>query len=100
MEALRKLLVKAIEMLDTDGCPTLSNEELIYISNIINKPKTLGREAAAKYLHVSLTEFHKLRNEHVIPNPRSVVGLKELQYYTLDLDKCLPIIQLRTTNTR
>jgi len=97
---LRKLLLHAIEMIDTNQCPRISDDDIIIISNILNPPKTLGREAAAKHLKVSLTEFHKLRNDHIIPDPRSVVGLKELQYYTLDLDKCLPLIQLRATNTR
>ena len=98
--ALRKLLLTAIEMIDNGDCPKVTDDDIILITNMMHPPKTHGRESAAKYIGVSLTEFHRLRREHLIPEPRSVVGLKELQYYTIDLDNYLLTIKLQATDTR
>ena len=60
MEHLRKLLIKAIEMIDSGECEHITPEELEMLSNIVNKPTTMGREDAAKYLGVSLNRLHEL----------------------------------------
>ena len=89
MDALRVLLAKAISMIDDGKCPTLSQEELETISNILNPPVAMGRETAAKFLGVSLNEFHKLIHEGIISPPRKVAEFKELHYYASDLKKSL-----------
>jgi len=85
MDVLKALLQKAIEMVDNGECANLTQEELDTISAIIHQPRTMGREAAAQFLGLSLNEFHKLRNAGIIHDPRKVKGLKEKMYYMADL---------------
>ena len=101
MHILEKLILKALEMFRDGECDHITSEEIELISNIINKPKTLGREAAAKHLGICLNRFHELINEGVIPKPRKVQGFKEKQYYLSDLDK-IPIskVHKRTNNPK
>ena len=95
MEHLRKLLIKAIEMIDSGECEHITPEELEMLSNIVNKPTTMGREDATKYLGVSLNRLHELREVGLLKSPRKVRGFKEKAYYLSDLNKCLEELILR-----
>ena len=64
------------------------------ISIIIHKPEALGREAAAKFLGISLNRFHELRDEGIIPCPKKRQGFKEKEYYTRDLEKCMDLVKI------
>ena len=85
MDVLLSLLHKAIEMVENGECAELSQQDLDTLSSIIHQPRSMGREAAAQFLGVSLNEFHALRNSGIIRDPRKVAGLKEKQYYLADL---------------
>jgi len=98
MKVLRKLLEKAIQMIDDGECDNVSVEDLELISILINHPTTMGREAAAEFLGVNLNEFHKLRRDGIICEPRKVVGFKELHYYTSDLRKSKQAMSLINNN--
>ena len=87
MEYLKKLLLKAIEMVDAGECEGLTQEDFDAISEIIHRPISVGREDAAKFLGVSLNEFHRLRDEGVIPLPMPRKGFKEKEYFMSDLKK-------------
>ena len=89
MDALKKLLLKAIEMVENGECDKISPYEIEVLSNMVNPPTVFGREDAAKFLGVSLNEFHKLIHRGIVSPPRKVVGLKELHYYKSDLKKSL-----------
>lgn len=94
MERLKKLLLKAIEMIDNGECNHITSEELITISEIIHRPQTMGREDAAKYLGVSLNRLHELRELGILKSPRKIKGFKEKAYYISDLNKCLEELKL------
>lgn len=89
MNALKKLLEKAIEMIDDGEFDDITCEDLEQISIIIHNPQTMGREEAAKYLGISLNKFHELRDQGLIPEPRKRKGFKEKEYYLSDLCKYL-----------
>ena len=87
MDALKALLLKAVEMIDEGECGHITAEEFAIISEIIHAPKSCGREDAAKYLGVSLNRFHELRDDGVILPARKRRGFKELEYFMVDLKK-------------
>ena len=87
MEYLRKLLLKALEMLDAGECDHITPEELAMLAEIIHRPVSVGREDAARFLGISLNKFHELRDSGDIPAPRKVKGQKEKLYYMSDLKK-------------
>ena len=87
MEYLRKLLLKALEMVDNGECDNITPEEMTMLCEIIHRPVSVGREDAAKYLGLSLNHFHELRDQGVIPEPRKIKGQKEKLYYMSDMKK-------------
>jgi len=89
MERIKGLLFKALEMIDSGECDSITDDEIEQISAIIHRPEYLGREAAAKHLHVSLNRFHELRDSGIIPMPKKVVGQKEKLYSVCELKKCV-----------
>jgi len=94
-KALKLLLKKVEEMIDNNECDHLTDSDIETVSQLLLQPKAIGREEAAKYLGVSLNEFHKLRNEGIIKEPRKLSGFKELYYYTSDLKKSRAIINCK-----
>ena len=87
MDVLKKLLLKALEMVEAGDCDHISPDDVEKLSILIHPVETVGREHAAKFLGVSLNRFHELRDEGIIKPPRVVAGLKEKQYYMSDLKK-------------
>ena len=94
MKILEKLLIKALEMCRNGDCDHITPEELEVLSNIVNKPITMGREDAAKHLGISLNRLHELRELGVLKSPRKRRGFKEKEYYLSDLNKCLEELKL------
>src|ERR1035437_8396580 len=95
MNNLSKLVTSVLKMLENNACDDLSDEEVEQISILIHRPTTMGRDDAAKFMHVSLCRFHELRDLGVIQEPRKVRGQKEKLYYTSDLSKALKIKEER-----
>ena len=90
MGLLRKLALEVIRMIDEGEFNTdITDSELELISAIIHRPLTVGREEAAKYIGVSLSRFHELKDFGIIAEPRKVRGFKEKAYYVSDLKKAL-----------
>ena len=87
-------LVEALTMCRSGNCDNITPQELEMLSEMIHKPETVGREDAAKFLGVSLTKFHELKDSGVIKEPRKRKGFKEKEYYLSDLRKSLEIIKL------
>lgn len=87
MDALRQLLLKALEMCDKGECDGITPEEVEQLSQIIHRPQSMGREDAAKYLGLNLNEFHELRRQGIIQEPRKRRGFRELEYFKCDLDR-------------
>ncbi|MGV8961892.1 MAG: hypothetical protein ACOH2V_00745 [Candidatus Saccharimonadaceae bacterium] len=85
---LKSLLQEIIDKIDEDQLEVPSKEDLEFISMIIHRPETMGREAAAKFLGLSLSKFHELRDRGEIPEPRKRKGFKEKEYYLTDLLVC------------
>lgn len=93
INSLEILLVEALRLCRDGKCNNITPEELLMLSEMINKPETVGREDAAKYLGVSLNKFHRLRESGIIQEPRKRKGFKEKEYYLLDLHKSLETIK-------
>lgn len=89
IDRIKALLFKALDMIDSGDCDDITNDELDQISAIIHRPENLGREAAAKYLGISLNRFHELRDLGIIPMPIKVKGQKEKLYSVCELKKCI-----------
>lgn len=53
-------------MINNNEFEDFSRKDLEDFSIIIHRPKTLGREEAAKFLGVSLNKFHELRDKGII----------------------------------
>ena len=68
--SLKLFLQEIIKMIDNGELTELSDDDLEQISIIIHKPEALGREAAAKFLGISLNKFHELRDLGIIPCPK------------------------------
>lgn len=101
LKNMLKILINTVQdMIDNDECNHIKDEDIDLISTLINGPRTMGREAAAKYLGINLNEFHKLRRDGIISKPKTIVGFKELHYYTSDLKRARIIIDSMTSNTR
>jgi len=98
MEALRiflkKLLGEIDKMIDKGECDDFSQEDLELLSALLHPPTTMGRDAAAKFLGLSLNKFHEYRDLRLIPAPRPRKGFKEKEYYTSDLRKAKGNIEL------
>ena len=77
-----------INQIDEEEFEELTLEELEQISTLIHRPETMGREAAARFLGLSLNRFHELRDLGEIPEPRKRKGFKEKEYYSSDLRIC------------
>ena len=92
MGILRKLAFEVIRMIDAGEFNTdITDSEIELISAIIHRPLTVGREEAAKYIGVSLSRFHELKDFGIIAEPRKVRGFKEKAYYVSDLKKSLEL---------
>ena len=87
-------------MIDDGECDKISMKEVEMISTFIHQPKTMGREAAAKHLDVSLNLFHELRDLGIIPSARARKGFKELEYFVKDLDECKEKVNSYKNKTR
>ena len=85
-ERLKSLLSMFNTMIDAGQCDNCTDVNIEEILSMV-EPKTMGREAAATYLGISLNRFHELRDLGVIPEPRSRKGFKEKEYYISDLNK-------------
>ncbi len=91
---LKKLLLELAEMIDAGDCDNLTPEDLKNISEIIHPPRTMGREAAALYLGLSLNKFHEYRDLGLIKDPKPRKGFKEKEYHAYDLDNAKIYIDL------
>jgi hypothetical protein len=91
MRNLNKIVSIVLKMIENNECEDLTNEELEQISILIHRPTTMGREDAAKFMGVSLTRFHELKDYGIIPEPRKVKGFREKSYYVSDLKKALEL---------
>ena len=86
--SLKAFVRLADKMIDEGQCEHISVAELEMMSIVLNPPKTVGREAAAKHLDISLNMFHELRDMGVIPPARPRKGFKENEYYIRELNDC------------
>ena len=93
MDVLEILLTEALNLCKEGRCKHITSEELSALANIIHKPEAIGREDAAKYLGISLSKFHKLKEIGIILEPKKRKGFKEKEYYLSDLHKSLEIIK-------
>ena len=82
-------------MIDNNEFEDITSKELEQISTIIHRPITVGREAAAQFLGLSLNKFHELRDKGLIPPPKKRKGFKEKEYYMSDLCKYLESLKLQ-----
>jgi len=91
---LKKLLGEIDKMIDNGECDDFSQEDLELLAALLRPPTTMGRDAAAKFLGLSLNKFHEYRDAGLIPAPRPRKGFKEKEYYTSDLRKAKEAMQL------
>ena len=93
MNSLESILLEALDLCRKGECNYITPEELDILNNMIHKPETVSREDAAKYLGISLSKFHKLKDIGIILEPKKRRGFKEKEYYLSDLHKSLEIIK-------
>ena len=95
MTWFKKILEEIIKQINDEDFEELTSNDLEQISAIIHRPETVGREAAAKFLGLSLNKFHELRDAGEIPEPRKRKGFKEKEYYMSDLRECKERLNLK-----
>lgn len=88
MAWLKKILQDIIDQINDEQFEPLEIEELEEISALIHRPESVGREYAARFLGISLSRFHELRDLGEIPEPKKRKGFKEKEYYMTDLKLC------------
>lgn len=100
MTWFKRILEEIIKQIDNGEFEDLTPNDLEQISTIIHRPETVGREAAAKFLGLSLNRFHELRDAGEIPEPRKRKGFKEKEYYMSDLCACKECLKLKYKQIR
>lgn len=90
LEALKKHVINFIENLDGDNS-NISEEEAIYLINILNKVSTANSEFYSKYkaysyLNISRASFDNYVKKGFLPKGKKILGFKELGWYKKDLD--------------